>query len=252
MRHHQTIDFNTYGDIGSLVYENLKSFCSKKKPSADVFDLLSVGDLNDHLKSLMPGLSAKVFRTYNASSTLQAELPSNVSHLSLKEKIVLYNEANRKVAILCNHQKSLSAKYQESWTKLEKKRDLLKKQINDLKKMLSKSKKGDEIKLYPSEVPKDKEKRDKISHLFKRNPSEEQIRKRKKVFQSRLSNLEMDMKNKDDNKTVALGTSKINYMDPRISVAWCKREECDISKVFAKALRDKFPWAMSAPMNYDF
>ena len=60
------------------------------------------------------------------------------------------------------------------------------------------------------------------------------------------------MKNKDDNKTVALGTSKINYMDPRISVAWCKREECDISKVFAKALRDKFPWAMSAEMGYSF
>ncbi len=28
-----------------------------------------------------------------------------------------------------------------------------------------------------------------------------------------------------DLKTVALGTSKINYMDPRITVAWCKRNE---------------------------
>ena len=80
----------------------------------------------------------------------------------------------------------------------------------------------------------------------------EQARKRKVTFQGRLNKLEMDMKNKDDNKTVALGTSKINYMDPRISVAWCKREECDISKVFAKALRDKFPWAMSAEMGYSF
>ena len=28
---------------------------------------------------------------------------------------------------------------------------------------------------------------------------------------------------KEDLKNVALGTSKINYMDPRITVAWCAR-----------------------------
>ena len=37
---------------------------------------------------------------------------------------------------------------------------------------------------------------------------------------------------RDDNKEVSLGTSKINYMDPRISVAWCKRCEVPIEKAF--------------------
>lgn len=32
-------------------------------------------------------------------------------------------------------------------------------------------------------------------------------------------------KNKEENKAVALGTSKINYMDPRITIAWCKKRE---------------------------
>ena len=32
---------------------------------------LNTGTLNAYLDSLMPGLTAKVFRTYNASSTLQ-------------------------------------------------------------------------------------------------------------------------------------------------------------------------------------
>ncbi|KAF9620094.1 hypothetical protein IFM89_010744 [Coptis chinensis] len=36
---------------------------------------------------------------------------------------------------------------------------------------------------------------------------------------------------KEDLKTVALDTSKINYLDPRISVAWCKRHEVPIEKV---------------------
>lgn len=39
------------------------------------------------------------------------------------------------------------------------------------------------------------------------------------------------MKTKEDLKTVALGTSKINYLDPRITVAWCKRHEVPIEKV---------------------
>ena len=33
-------------------------------------------------------------------------------------------------------------------------------------------------------------------------------------------------------KDVSLGTSKTNYNDPRISVAWCKLAECPIEKVF--------------------
>lgn len=39
------------------------------------------------------------------------------------------------------------------------------------------------------------------------------------------------MQTKEDLKTVALGTSKINYLDPRITVAWCKRHEVPIEKV---------------------
>ncbi len=49
-----------------------------------------------------------------------------------------------------------------------------------------------------------------------------------------------------------IGTSKINYMDPRISVAWCKRCEVPIDKVFAKTLRDKFNWAMAVDPNWEF
>ena len=56
----------------------------------------------------------------------------------------------------------------------------------------------------------------------------------------------------DDNKEVSLGTSKINYMDPRITVAWCKRNEVPIEKVFSKTLRDKFNWAMAVPPEWEF
>ena len=51
---------------------------------------------------------------------------------------------------------------------------------------------------------------------------------------------------------VSLGTSKINYMDPRITVAWCKRNEVPIERVFAKTLREKFVWAMNVAPDWRF
>ena len=48
----------------------------------------------------------------------------------------------------------------------------------------------------------------------------------------------------DENKDIALGTSKLNYLDPRISVAWCKKYEVPIEKVYNKTQRQKFMWAV--------
>jgi len=51
---------------------------------------------------------------------------------------------------------------------------------------------------------------------------------------------------------VALGTSKINYMDPRITISWCKKKEMPIEKVFQTTLRSKFAWAMGTDPDYAF
>lgn len=50
-------------------------------------------------------------------------------------------------------------------------------------------------------------------------------------IESKIEKMERDKNTKEDLKTVALGTSKINYLDPRITVAWCKRHEVPIEKV---------------------
>jgi DNA topoisomerase I len=61
-------------EVHPLVYENFSIFLRGKKKSEDVFDQLNSVTLNAHLKKYMDGLSAKVFRTFNASFTLQKEL----------------------------------------------------------------------------------------------------------------------------------------------------------------------------------
>ena len=62
----------------------------------------------------------------------------------------------------------------------------------------------------------------------------------------------MRVRKKEDNKNLALGTSKINYMDPRITISWCKRKELPIEKIFQPTLVNKFTWAMSIEPEYEF
>lgn len=68
----------------------------------------------------MPGLTAKVFRTYNASYTMSKLLqeldPTKI--LSVAEKIKLYNDCNREVAVLCNHKRTVGTSHEAQMEKL--------------------------------------------------------------------------------------------------------------------------------------
>ena len=54
------------------------------------------------------------------------------------------------------------------------------------------------------------------------------------TLQARLDKKQILKIDKEENKTIALGTSKLNYLDPRISVSWCKRNGVPIEKVILK------------------
>lgn len=70
----------------------------------------------------MKGLSAKVFRTYNASFTFQSQLDEGTpENGTLQEKLNHYNHANRMVAILCNHQRAAPKTHDQSMAKMKEK-----------------------------------------------------------------------------------------------------------------------------------
>ncbi|EFJ29273.1 hypothetical protein SELMODRAFT_410935 [Selaginella moellendorffii] len=91
-----------------------------------------------------------------------------------------------------------------------------------------------------------------VHSTAKRPPTTEQLEKKLAQTDARIAKMTLDLSVKEDLKTVALGTSKIKYMDPRITVAWCKRHEIPIEKVFNKSLLAKFPWAMNVEPNFRF
>lgn len=108
--------------VDPLVYQNLQLFKANKNVGDDLFDLLNSNILNDYLHEIMDSLTAKVFRTYNASCTLQHQLNKMTSKdMSLLEKLLTYNRANRAVAILCNHQRAVPKSHNQIMENLEKK-----------------------------------------------------------------------------------------------------------------------------------
>lgn len=83
------------------------------------------------------GLTAKVFRTYNASITLQKQLLElTEDDMSVPEKLLAYNRANRAVAILCNHQRAVPKTHSKSMENLREKIRLKKEQIKDVQNEL--------------------------------------------------------------------------------------------------------------------
>jgi len=114
MRYEKTVT------VHEEVWKNLQRFKKGKKKDDELFDKLTTTALNAHLKEKMEGLTAKVFRTYNASITLQKELnqiPVD-KHKLVDEKVHQFNQANRQVAILCNHQRTVSKTHNEQMEKL--------------------------------------------------------------------------------------------------------------------------------------
>ncbi|XP_059579674.1 DNA topoisomerase I, mitochondrial isoform X2 [Alligator mississippiensis] len=219
------------------VFKNLKLFMQNKDPGDDLFDRLTTSSLNSYLQDLMAGLSAKVFRTYNASITLQEQLKALTNpEDNVAAKLLAYNRANRAVAVLCNHQRATPKTFEKSMQALQAKIDAKNQQLEDAQAELKRAKADRKAK--------------------KDVKSKEAVEKKKKLLEKikeQLEKLNVQVMDKEENKQIALGTSKLNYLDPRISVAWCKKFGVPIEKIYNKTQREKFAWAIDmADEDFEF
>ncbi|KAI8620897.1 hypothetical protein BC830DRAFT_1096703 [Chytriomyces sp. MP71] len=282
-------------EVDEQVFKNIKIFKREPKKEGDMlFDRLNTGILNKDLTKHMPGLSAKVFRTFNASYTFQQELKNTPLDGTMQEKILAYNRANRQVAILCNHQRAVSkahttqmGKIQDKVLGLKYERSLVKKALLEVDPKLKKKRPeltedesdvDDEfIERYLADkeriekekaakaLEKENEKRKaeglgplkSLDKKAKATPTldtltAEKLEKKLEDATKKIETTKLQMIDKDENKTTALGTSKINYIDPRISVAWCKKFDVDLEKIFNRSLREKFHWATHIDEEWEF
>jgi DNA topoisomerase-1 len=207
-------------NVNEKIYLNIKEFMLGKEKDQNLFDRIDSNDLNKYLQSFMKDLTAKVFRTYNASNTFYKELKKiskKYENYNKEDKINIlldeFNLANSKVALLCNHQKNISKSFEEQMEKINNKLKTLKSKLRKIKK-----------------IEKNKERIEKI---------------KSKINQIKIKkDLKLELKN------ISLGTSKVNYIDPRITVAFMKKHDLPVEKIFNKSLQEKFKWAFDVEPSF--
>ena len=216
----KTLEVNSEDARG--LYNNLKSFMSSKESGYHIFDGITSGKVNVFLRGIdprnVPGLTAKVFRTYIATKTLKESLanpPIRVNkNSSQAQKIYVARMANLKAAITCNHKKGIDARNPASKKALEK----FEESINKKQEIIEELRTRIAEKSWKTEI-------------------------QKKRLEERLEKVEMHLKLQKETRDYNLGTSLRNYIDPRVMRAWLTYVDLDWDAIYTTTLRRKFKWA---------
>ena len=245
-------------DVLPKVWAILHTAHATSKRTAEIFDHITSRELNEYLESFgVKKLTAKVFRTYHASTLLQSHLDKftkvkpmaesgddkdkepkarvkdSKSDAKIAKKIEqgaleYYNDALREVAKLCNHQKQVAKSHDASVDKLKERIKELQSLEKDIRDAINTS----NATLTKAQEKTQKNKEDKLKE--------------------RMSVLRKKIKTKDKLKNFSLGTSKMNYLDPRITFAFSKRVNVSVEKFFNKTLLERFQWATDTPHDFTF
>jgi len=228
--------------LPELVVSNLREFIAEAKST--VFNGIGSKDVNLFLGEAMAGLTAKVFRTYHASSAVRSYLMGAKISKSDPDHYKKYvaTMANLQAAIVCNHKKKVS----DNWPRvLYKKQEAVEKSEDRVLKLKNKvMKRREKIEELYAKRKDAKPKRKKT--ITKR------IKRERQQLQKDLKRLSKSKENVDEKKTKItlmkktkgynLNTSLKSYIDSRIVYEWSKDIGFDWRLYYPKTLQRKFSW----------
>ena len=224
-------------------HENLKKIIEKKKPKEEIFEDITSRHVNQYYSSIVKGLTAKVFRTYLATTVVKNYLVKydDIEGRTANEKLYHAKLANLEAAMMCNHKRTIPKTYELT---LQKKRDSIKK----LEKEQVWKKTQETLKKVKSKEPKtDIQKKSKTKRIKTLN---EQIKKQKAKHKERLEKLELQLDLSEKTKDYAIGTSLRNYIDPRVFKAWTDEVGAEWEKLYTAALQKKFLWVKNEDVEW--
>ena len=215
--------------------KNLKKLIEKKKPNEEIFHNITSRDVNKYFSGIVKGLTAKVFRTYQATTVVKDYLMEhdNIKGKTANEKLYHAKMANLEAAKMCNHKRTIPKTFDQV---LEKKRDTIKNAEKD-----QPSKKTQEaLKKVESSLPKtETQKKSKEKRIKTLNG---QIKKQKQKHRERVEKLKLQIDLSEKTRDYNLGTSLRNYIDPRVIKAWTDEVGVEWEKLYTAALQKKFLW----------
>ena len=219
-------------------HDNLKELVSKKKDTDEIFDEITSRHVNVYYSSVVKGLTAKVFRTFLASSVVSKYLRENgdVKKSTPAEKLYHAKLANLEAAVMCNHKRTIPKTFEQT---LQKKVDTLK----TVEATTPWKTKEEALKKAESAKPKTDAQKEKQNERIKK--AKIQIRKTKQKHKERIEKLTLQVDLTKKTKDYNLGTSLRNYIDPRIFKSWTDDVGAEWEKLYTAALQKKFLWVKS-------
>ena len=191
--------------VPKKIFDNVKLFVKGKNKDEQIFDKVTSSTINSYLKTFDKSFSAKVFRTRLASTIMFNEL-----------KKVSIPKGSNKIAI----KKSFNKANSKVAEVLNHTRNVSQKAKDSVQKDI------DKVKQLESELEDVNDNA--------RNKIETQIQKLKDKIEA-----------KTDVLKVAITTSLNNYIDPRLVVAWSKKNNIEVNSIYTQTLMKKFNWAIS-------
>jgi len=194
--------------VSPQMVKNLEEFSKFPK----LFEGITSADVTRFLREIVPGLTAKMFRTYRASKVMEKALSSfsDVKKEPLYRKKYYFKLANLEAAKVCNHKKALPKNYQE---KLERKKERYQASIVDFEK----------AKWENKRIEKAKEKMEKLAMDF-----------------------ELTEKAGEWN----LNTSLRSYINPMVVKEWLDKVSLEPRAVYSNILLRKFSWCFGEDSNH--
>ncbi len=190
------------------VIKNIKHYAENS--NEHLFEGVDSKKVSRFLSQKMPGLTAKVFRTWRCTKTVKEELAK--SPVTKEDPVHLKKfhakMANLKVAEVANHKRKVPAKFEE---RLAKKEDKLKEMEAQLEQKKAEGKKTASL-------------------------------------ETRIEKKKLDIELTKLTKEYNLGTSLKSYIDPTAYVKWARKVDFDLEKFYPKTLRNKFSWALQEKM----
>ncbi len=158
------------------------------------------------LSEKMPGLTAKVFRTWRCTKTVKEELEKSGVAKEDPDYVKSYaaKMANLKVAEVANHKRKIPPTFDD---RLAKKEARLKELEAQLQQKKAEGKKTD-------------------------------------ALIGRIEKAKLDLELTKLTKEYNLGTSLKSYIDPTAYVKWAKKVNFNLDKFYPATLRKKFSWAL--------
>jgi len=217
--------------IDKQFHDNLKELISNKKNTQEIFDGITSRHVNAYYTTLVKGLTAKVFRTYLASSVVSKYLREhdNIKSESNMKKIFHAKMANLNAAMMCNHKRTIPKNFEQS---LQKKKDSL----SNVQQSKPWQKSEESLKKAESKPQKTEKQKKQIKKI------KSQIKNKKKKHDERIEKLKLQIELTQKTRDHNLGTSLRNYIDPRIFKTWTDEVMAEWEKLYTSALQKKFLW----------